>query len=180
MQQVRAKAAHSYKAVHDTFYSVKAVFEKHNVVFTIGASLASAGAAWAGYTARQMHQKKVEDRLNSIEHAMTTVHNLEEEQVKALTKGIGVSYPGCAATAATTLIIGYGFGFRGGRRYALNRIRKQQQRLLNPPTPSRLSQVFQKRRVKNSVEKSLEPVIRSSEVATQPLEASGLRNSVSK
>ena len=26
----------------------KAVFEKHNVVFTIGASLASAGAAWAG------------------------------------------------------------------------------------------------------------------------------------
>ena len=23
MQQVRAKAAHSYKAVHDTFYSVK-------------------------------------------------------------------------------------------------------------------------------------------------------------
>jgi len=37
---------------------------------------------------------------------MTTVHNLEEEQVKALTKGIGVSYPGCAATAATTLIIG--------------------------------------------------------------------------
>lgn len=27
---------------------LKAVFEKHNVVFTIGASLASAGAAWAG------------------------------------------------------------------------------------------------------------------------------------
>jgi hypothetical protein len=24
------------------------IFEKHNVVFTIGASLASAGAAWAG------------------------------------------------------------------------------------------------------------------------------------
>lgn len=27
---------------------LKGVFEKHNVVFTIGASLASAGAAWAG------------------------------------------------------------------------------------------------------------------------------------
>lgn len=74
----------------------------------------------------------------------------------------------------------YGFGFRGGRKYTLNRIRKQQQRLLNPPTPSRLSQVFQKRHVKNSVEKSLEPVKRSSEVATQPLEASGIPNSVSK
>ena len=45
--------------------------------------------------------------LKSLEGVqMTTVHNLEEEQVKALTKGIGVSYPGCAATAATTLIIG--------------------------------------------------------------------------
>jgi hypothetical protein len=83
------------------------IFEKHNVVFTIGASLASAGAAWAGYTARQMHQKKVEDRLNSIEHAMATVHNLEEEHVKALTSSISVSYVACAATTGTTLVIRY-------------------------------------------------------------------------
>jgi hypothetical protein len=118
------------------------IFEKHNVVFTIGASLASAGAAWAGYTARQMHQKKVEDRLNSIEHAMATVHNLEEEHVKALTSSIGVSYAACAATAGTTLVIGYGFGFRGGRWFTLRKIQKQQQRLLNPRTPIRLSQVL--------------------------------------
>jgi hypothetical protein len=106
MQKVRAKVVHAQKAVQETFFSVKEIFEKHNVVFTIGASLASAGAAWAGYTARQMHQKKVEERLNSIEHAMTTVHNLEEEQVKALTSGIGVSYTACAATAGTTFVIG--------------------------------------------------------------------------
>jgi len=37
---------------------------------------------------------------------MTTVHNLEVEQVQAITKGIGVSYPACAATATTTLIVG--------------------------------------------------------------------------
>ncbi len=42
------------------------------------------------------------------QHAMqmTTVHNLEEEQVKALTSGIGVSYTACAATAGTTFVIG--------------------------------------------------------------------------
>jgi hypothetical protein len=38
---------------------------------------------------------------------MATVHNLEEEHVKALTSSIGVSYSACAATAGTTLVIGY-------------------------------------------------------------------------
>ncbi|KAG0589134.1 hypothetical protein KC19_2G293600 [Ceratodon purpureus] len=179
MQYVRGKATHGYKAVHDTFFSVKAVFEKHNVVFTIGASLASAGAAWAGYTARQLHQRKVEERLNSIEHAMTSVHNLEVEQVQAITKGIGISYPACAATAATTLLIGYGFGFRGGRRYTLNRIRKQQQKLLtmpklNLPKPSRFSQVFQRKSVIHPIKASelLEtkekPAMRAVEAADVP------------
>lgn len=37
---------------------------------------------------------------------MTTVHNLEEEQVKALTQNVGVSYNACAATAGTMLVIG--------------------------------------------------------------------------
>jgi hypothetical protein len=73
---------------------------------------------------------------------MATVHNLEEEHVKALTSSIGVSYAACAATAGTTLVIGYGFGFRGGRWFTLRKIQKQQQRLLNPRTPIRLSQVL--------------------------------------
>ncbi|CAM6086254.1 unnamed protein product [Calypogeia fissa] len=128
MQHLRSKFAHGKRSVVDTVNSIKAVFEKHNVVFTIGASLASAGAAWAGYTARQIHQRKVEDRLNSLEHVMTTVHNLEEEQVKALTKNVGVSYTACAATAGTTLVIGYGLGFRGGRWFAIKRFQRQQQK----------------------------------------------------
>jgi hypothetical protein len=36
----------------------------------------------------------------------------------------------------------YGFGFRGGRWFTLRKIQKQQQRLLNPRTPIRLSQVL--------------------------------------
>ncbi|CAM6049389.1 unnamed protein product [Sphagnum compactum] len=73
---------------------------------------------------------------------MATVHNLEEEHVKALTSSIGVSYAACAATTGTTLVIGYGFGFRGGQWFTLRKIQKQQQRLLNPRTPIRLSQVL--------------------------------------
>ncbi|XP_024365221.1 uncharacterized protein [Physcomitrium patens] len=86
---------------------------------------------------------------------MTTVHNLEVEQVQAITKGIGVSYPACAATATTTLVVGYALGFRGGRRYTLNRIRKQQQKplalsKLNVTKLSRFSQVFQRAIVRPS------------------------------
>jgi hypothetical protein len=38
----------------------------------------------------------------------------------------------------------YGFGFRGGRWFTLRKIQKQQQKLLNPKTPSRLSQVLRR------------------------------------
>ncbi len=38
---------------------------------------------------------------------MATVHNLEEEHVKALTSSISVSYVACAATTGTTLVIRY-------------------------------------------------------------------------
>ncbi|KAL2614129.1 hypothetical protein R1flu_025821 [Riccia fluitans] len=130
MQHMRQTLSQAQRAVNDTFNSLKAVFEKHNVVLTIGGSIASAGAAWAGYAARQVHQKKVEDRLNNLEHVMTNVHQMEEEQVKALVHQVGVSYKACAATAGTTLVIGYGLGFRGGRWYTIQRYQKQQKKLL--------------------------------------------------
>ncbi len=42
-----------------------------------------------------------------VQMQMATVHNLEEEHVKALTSSIGVSYAACAATTGTTLVIRY-------------------------------------------------------------------------
>lgn len=101
------------------------------MVLTLAASLGSAGAAWAGYTARQLHQKKVEARLDTIEHVMSTVHNLEEKQVKALTT-TGVTFMSCIATAGTTFVIGYGLGWRGGRWHMIKKIQRQQQKLLAP------------------------------------------------
>ncbi|GBG61807.1 hypothetical protein CBR_g23765 [Chara braunii] len=106
---LRQKATAAAKAVNDTFHLTTVVFERHKVTFTIGASVASAAAAWAGYTARQVHQKKLEDRLKSIEHAMTNVHNMEEAQVDVLRAAVGggIGYQSCAATVGTGFVIGY-------------------------------------------------------------------------
>eukprot|EP00250_Pteridium_aquilinum_P011396 c20037_g2_i1 orf=192-683(+) len=130
-QKITSRVTHSVNAVSDTYSSLKDVFERHKVVLTLAASLASAGAAWAGYTARQVHQKRVEARLDTIEHVMTNVHNLEERQVKALTS-TGVTFISCVATAGTTFVIGYGLGWRGGRWHMAKKIQRQQQKLLAP------------------------------------------------
>eukprot|EP00850_Spirogloea_muscicola_P019941 SM000203S06117 [mRNA] locus=s203:19730:20900:+ [translate_table: standard] len=137
-----AKLRRSGQAVRDAGRAVQAVFERHNVVLTIGASLASAGAAWAGYTARQLHQRKLEERLRSIEHTVATAHNVEEEHVKELTKyarvGACVSYPACAATAGTVAIVSYALGWRQGRAFVLRRLQRQGQR--STPVKPRLLQ----------------------------------------
>lgn len=130
-QRLTSRVSQSVNAVSDTYSSIKDVFERHKIVLTLAGSLASAGAAWAGYTARQLHQRKVEARLDTIEHVITTVHNLEEKQVKALTN-TGVSFTACVATAGTTLVIGYGLGWRGGRWHMIKKIQRQQQKLLAP------------------------------------------------
>ncbi len=48
----------------------------------------------------------------------------------------------------------YGFGFRGGRWFTLRKIQKQQQRLLNPRTPTRLSQVLRGKKAAGETPKS--------------------------
>ncbi|KAI5057531.1 hypothetical protein GOP47_0027546 [Adiantum capillus-veneris] len=156
-QKVTSRLTHSVNAVSETYVSLKDLFERHKVVLTLAASLGSAGAAWAGYTARQLHQKRVEARLDTIEHVMTNVHNLEEKQVKALTS-TGVTFMSCAATAGTTFVLGYGLGWRGGRWYMIKKIQKQQQKLLAPPKVSRLSRLRASFRLKSrGVTKSMEP-----------------------
>ena len=58
-------------------------------------------------TSKPLHEMKFFSVLISVFGCqMTSVHNLEVEHVQAITKGIGISYPACAATAATSLIIG--------------------------------------------------------------------------
>ncbi|XP_057741568.1 uncharacterized protein LOC130960240 isoform X1 [Arachis stenosperma] len=82
------------------------MFERHRVVFTIGTSITSVATAWIGYSLRHFHDEKVEQRLESIKKVMKHKHNLEHSKIKDIVGPGGLSVPTCAATAATTLIIG--------------------------------------------------------------------------
>ncbi|XP_057741571.1 uncharacterized protein LOC130960240 isoform X2 [Arachis stenosperma] len=71
------------------------MFERHRVVFTIGTSITSVATAWIGYSLRHFHDEKMKHK-----------HNLEHSKIKDIVGPGGLSVPTCAATAATTLIIG--------------------------------------------------------------------------
>ncbi|KAK1273714.1 hypothetical protein QJS04_geneDACA008058 [Acorus gramineus] len=56
---------------------------------------------------------------------------IEHEEIKKIVNSGTVSLTGCTATALTTLILGFGLGWRNGRRSAFNKIRREQQKLLH-------------------------------------------------
>ncbi|GFQ04795.1 hypothetical protein PHJA_002623500 [Phtheirospermum japonicum] len=141
---LRRKASNSIAAVQDTFYSTKDIFERHKVVFTISTSIASLATAWAGYTFRQIHQSRVEQKLESIEKAMKGSYHIEDPEFKKLASGT-VSFPACVATAGTSLIIGYGLGWRGGAWFANRKFRKEQMKLLGQLKPKRWPLKFLRR-----------------------------------
>ncbi|MED6112680.1 hypothetical protein PIB30_063742 [Stylosanthes scabra] len=134
---LKRKALNSWAAVNDTFFLTKDAFERHRVVFTVGTSIASVATAWIGYSLRHLHEEKVDRRLESIEKAMRNKHNLDHSEIKDIVGPGGISVPACAATAATTLIIGYGLGWRGGSWYAMKKFRKEQMKMLGQIKPRR-------------------------------------------
>ncbi|KAI8008903.1 Triacylglycerol lipase 2 [Camellia lanceoleosa] len=162
LPQLKRKALNSWSAVQDTYYSTKDIFEGHKVVFTIATSLASIATAWGGYTLRHLHESKVEQRLDSIEKAMKYEYQIERNEFKKLVGSGSYSTATCVATAGTTLIIGYGLGWRGGKWYANRKFRKEQMKLLGQIKPKRWQLKFLRR-----------PLIRpkSSENAAKPSEA---------
>ncbi|KAL0327983.1 UNVERIFIED_CONTAM: hypothetical protein Scaly_2230900 [Sesamum calycinum] len=167
--ELRRKALNSLSAVQDTFYSTKDIFERHKVVFTISTSIASVATAWAGYTLRHLHESRVEQRLESIEKAMKSTYQIEEPEFKKLVSGT-VSLPACVATAGTSLIIGYGLGWRGGAWYANRKFRKEQLKLLGQIKPKRWPLKFLRRplirpRLQETAAKISEPVQTDSSVA---------------
>ncbi|KAK4420560.1 hypothetical protein Salat_2006400 [Sesamum alatum] len=167
--QLRRKASNSLSAVQDTFYSTKDIFERHKVVFTISTSIASVATAWAGYTLRHLHESRVEERLESIEKAMKSTYQIEDPEFKKLVSGT-VSLPACVATAGTSLIIGYGLGWRGGGWYANRKFRKEQLRLLGQIKPKRWPLKFLRRplirpRLQETAAKISEPLQKDASVA---------------
>ncbi|XAR55316.1 hypothetical protein NMG60_11035356 [Bertholletia excelsa] len=162
LPRLKRKALNACAAVQDTFYSTKDTFERHRVVFTVGTSLASIATAWGGYTLRHLHESKVEERLDSIEKAMKNNYQFEHSELKNLVDPGSKGTATCMATAGTTLIIGYGLGWRGGKWYASRKFRKEQMKLLGQIKPKKWPLKFLRR-----------PLIkpRSSECAVKTSEA---------
>ncbi|KAJ4730120.1 putative Triacylglycerol lipase 2 [Melia azedarach] len=134
--QIKKKALNSWGAVQDTYFSTKDIFERHRVVFTIGTSIASVATAWIGYSIRHLHQGKVDQRLESIEKTLKENYQVGHAEIKKLVDP-GTSAAATMATAGTTLIIGYGLGWRGGRWYATRKFRREQMKLLGQIKPKR-------------------------------------------
>ncbi|CAI9783606.1 unnamed protein product [Fraxinus pennsylvanica] len=134
--KLRKQSLNSWSAVQDTYYSTKEIFERHRVVFTISTSIASIATAWAGYTIRHLHESRVEQKLETIEKAMKSNYQIEDPEFKRLVSNT-VSFPACVATAGTTLIIGYGLGWLGGKWYANRKFRKEQMKLLGQIKPKK-------------------------------------------
>ncbi|KAL3849016.1 hypothetical protein ACJIZ3_010898 [Penstemon smallii] len=144
LPQLKRKASNSLSAVQDTYYSTKDIFERHKVVFTVSTSIASVLTAWAGYTIRHYHETRVDQRLESIEKAMKSSYPMEDPEFKKLVSR-NVSFPACIATAGTTLIIGYGLGWRGGAWYTNRKFRREQMKLLGQLKPKRWPLKFLRR-----------------------------------
>ncbi|KAF6173231.1 hypothetical protein GIB67_026926 [Kingdonia uniflora] len=187
--RLRRKALNSWSACQDTYFSTKDIFERHKVVFTVSTSIASVGTAWAGYSIRQMHQAKVEKKLETIEdavsihcihiftllvlsgqefgvafiivdplriiardftidsnrHKMKHNRHMEHADLKRIIDIGNVSTAACIATAGTSLVVGYFFGWRGGRWYANRKHKKEQLKLLEQLKPRRWQFQFPRR-----------------------------------
>ncbi|RDY10396.1 Protein disulfide isomerase-like 2-3, partial [Mucuna pruriens] len=160
---LKKKYLNSWAAIQDTYFSTKDTFERHRVVFTVGTSVASVATAWfglflfsfltsllffslhndththfSGYSLRHLHETKVDQRLQSIENAMKNNSHLQHSEIKDIVSASGpCSIPACLATAGTSLLIGYGLGWRGGSWYATKKFRKEQMKMLGQITPKR-------------------------------------------
>lgn len=143
--RLKKKALDSFSAVQDTFFSTKDIFERHKVVFTISTSIASVGTAWIGYSLRHLHEAKVEKKLEAIENAMNNNYHMEHAELKKIVGSGSISPAACVATAGTSLIIGYGLGWRGGKWYANRKFRKEQMKLLGQIKPKRWPLPFMRR-----------------------------------
>ncbi|KNA20587.1 hypothetical protein SOVF_050990 [Spinacia oleracea] len=145
MPELKKRASNSWCAVEDTYYSTKDTFERHRVVFTVGTSIASVGTAWLGYTFRHLHDTRVDRRLDSIEQAMKSNYQIEREEIQKIVGSGSYSTAACAATAGTTLVIGYALGWRGGKWYTNRKFRREQMKLLGQVKPRRWRLHFLKR-----------------------------------
>ncbi|KAF2588696.1 hypothetical protein F2Q70_00037986 [Brassica cretica] len=66
---------------------------------------------------------------------MKHTHELERGELKELVDPVGSRFTSTIATAGTTLILGYGLGWRGGIWYANRKFKREQMRLAGQLKP---------------------------------------------
>eukprot|EP00898_Chlorokybus_atmophyticus_P009057 jgi/Chlat1/9152/Chrsp97S08443 len=118
------------KAVSETWCSTRDTFERNRIVFTIGGTLLSAGAAWAGFAARKVHQSNLEERLQAIQRRLEQNHGVHMKDQPLEVNYAGVSYTMTAYAATVGLLAGFGMGYYKGRLSALRRL------AVHRPTPT--------------------------------------------
>ncbi|CAO2814211.1 unnamed protein product [Amaranthus hypochondriacus] len=68
---------------------------------------------------------------------MKSTYQIEREEMKKIVGSGTYSTAACAATAGTTLVIGYALGWRSGKWYANRKFRREQMKLLGQVNPRR-------------------------------------------
>ncbi|KAJ7960319.1 Triacylglycerol lipase 2-like protein [Quillaja saponaria] len=66
---------------------------------------------------------------------MKNNYRFEHSGIQKIIGSGSCTFSACVATAETTLIIGYGLGWRGGKSYANTRFRKEQLKMLGQIKP---------------------------------------------
>ncbi|EPS73920.1 hypothetical protein M569_00838 [Genlisea aurea] len=135
--ELRKMATNSVSAVQETFFSTKDMIEKNKVVFSVCTSIVSFATAWAGYSLRHYHESRINQKLESIEEIMKNKHQIAAHDISLL--------PAYVATAGTSVVIGYGLGWRSGARFMNRRDRMEQMRLLKSIKGRRWTLKFLKR-----------------------------------
>ncbi|WZZ77277.1 hypothetical protein YC2023_097849 [Brassica napus] len=135
MPHLKKRAQNSLVALQDSYLSTKDLLERQRVVFTVATSVASVATAWIGYSLRHYNETRIDQRLESIENAMKHTHELERGELKELVDPVGSRFTSTIATAGTTLILGYGLGWRGGIWYANRKFKREQMRLAGQLKP---------------------------------------------
>eukprot|EP00871_Galdieria_phlegrea_P004151 jgi/Galph1/4737/GphlegSOOS_G3349.1 len=102
--------------VLDFIAKLRNTFETHRTVFTVGGTLLSASAAWAGYVTRSRYQVSIEKKLEAI-----------QSQIESPTKRKRIKNSGleiCHSFFTVTLAFGYFLGWRKGRLQLWEKLNK--------------------------------------------------------
>ncbi|GJQ12715.1 hypothetical protein GpartN1_g4506.t1 [Galdieria partita] len=126
-------------------------FETHRTVLTVGGTLLSASAAWAGYLARTHHQASIEKRLEAIQSQIKNPQKSRRTRNSILDQYEWI-WKYAIPSSTVTLAFGYFLGWRKGRL-------KLWERMNRDPAISKILKEREEARQKQQAERFRRPLI---------------------